>query len=131
MSKLPTNLKYSPTHEWIRDEGDGTVTVGITGHAQESLGDLVFVDLPDAGSEVKAGGDCTVVESVKAASDIYSPVSGEVIAVNEALEGSPELVNDDPYGVGWMFKVRMSDPSQLAGLLDATGYTSTLEAQED
>jgi glycine cleavage system H protein len=130
MSNTPTELKYAKSHEWVRDEGDGTVTVGITEHAQEQLGDLVFVDLPEVGNQVTAGGDCAVVESVKAASDVYSPVSGEIVAANSALADAPELVNSEPYGEGWMFKVRMSDPAELEGLLDAAGYLAAV-AEED
>ena len=130
MSDLPNELKYSKTHEWARDEGDGTLTVGITHHAQELLGDLVFVDLPQIGATVTAGGDCAVVESVKAASDIYSPVSGEIVAVNESLGDSPEIVNESPFGKGWIFKVRMSDAGELGNLLDATGY-ATVMAEDD
>jgi glycine cleavage system H protein len=122
MSNLPTELKYAKSHEWARDEGDGTLTVGITDHAQEQLGDLVFVDLPEEGDSVDAGADCAVVESVKAASDIYSPASGEIIAVNAALAESPELVNESPYVEGWLFKVKMSDVSELDNLLNADGY---------
>jgi glycine cleavage system H protein len=122
MSNVPTELKYAKSHEWAQDEGDGTLTVGITDHAQEQLGDLVFVDLPEAGDSVEAGSDCAVVESVKAASDIYSPVSGEIIAVNAALAESPEMVNEAPYGDGWLFKVKMSDVSELDNLLDASAY---------
>ena len=122
MSNLPTELKYAKSHEWAKDEGDGTITVGITDHAQEQLGDLVFVDLPEEGDSVEAGDDCAVVESVKAASDIYSPASGEIIAVNAALAESPEMVNESPYADGWLFKVKMSDASELDNLLDADGY---------
>ncbi len=129
MSNLPTELKYAKTHEWARDEGDGTITVGITDHAQDQLGDLVFVDLPDEGDSVEAGEDCAVVESVKAASDIYSPASGEIMAVNAALEDSPELVNESPYGDGWLFKVKMSDPSELDALLDGDGYAAAAEEE--
>jgi glycine cleavage system H protein len=122
MSNLPAELKYAKSHEWAKDEGDGTITVGITDHAQEQLGDLVFVDLPEEGDSVEAGSDCAVVESVKAASDIYCPVSGEIIAVNEALAESPEMVNESPYGDGWLFKLKMSDASELDALLSADGY---------
>lgn len=126
MNDLPSELKYSKTHEWVRDEGDGTITVGITDHAQELLGDLVFVDLPQVGAQAIAGKECAVVESVKAASDIYSPVSGEIIAVNEALGDSPEIVNESAFDKGWIFKLRMSDPAELVALLDATGYASVM-----
>lgn len=130
MSNIPTELKYTKTHEWARDEGDGTVTVGITDHAQEQLGDLVFVDLPEEGDGVQAGDDCAVVESVKAASDIYSPVSGEIVAVNGVLADSPEMVNESAFGDGWLFKVKMSDASELDALLDADGYAEVAAADE-
>jgi len=127
MNATPSNLKYAATHEWARDEGDGTVTVGISDHAQESLGDVVYVEQPEVGSMVTGGEEAGVVESVKAASDIYSPVSGEVIAVNELLEEAPETINGSPYDDGWFFKVKMSDPSELDGLLDAAGYEAIAE----
>lgn len=122
MSELPTELRYLESHEWVRNEGDGTATIGITDHAQDSLGDVVYVELPEVGSQVTASEEAGVVESVKAASDIFSPVSGEVIAINESLEDAPETVNNSPYGDGWFFKVKMTDPSELDGLLDAEGY---------
>lgn len=128
MSELPQELRYLETHEWVRDEGDGIATIGITDHAQDSLGDVVFVELPEVGRVLSAGEESAVVESVKAASDIYAPVSGEVIAVNEALEDEPETVNNSPYGDGCFFKVRMSDPAELEGLLDADGYREVVEA---
>ncbi len=128
MSELPQELRYLETHEWVRDEGDGIATIGITDHAQDSLGDVVFVELPEVGRVLSSGEESAVVESVKAASDIYAPVSGEVIAVNEALEDEPETVNNSPYGDGWFFKVRMSDPAELEGLLDADGYREVVEA---
>jgi glycine cleavage system H protein len=127
MNATPSNLKYAATHEWARDEGDGTVTVGISDHAQESLGDVVYVEQPEVGSTVTGGEEAGVVESVKAASDIYSPVSGEVIAVNELLEDAPETINGSPYDDGWFFKVKMSDPSELEGLLDAAAYEAVAE----
>jgi glycine cleavage system H protein len=130
MSNTPTDLRYSKSHEWVKDEGDGTVTVGITAHAQELLGDLVFVDLPEAGSQVEAGNDCAVVESVKAASDVYSPVTGEVTEINEALDGAPETINEDAFGDGWMFKVKLDDAGELDGLLNAEAYDA-LVAEED
>lgn len=130
MSNVPSELKYTSSHEWIRDEGDGTVTVGITEHAQELLGDLVFVELPEVGSEVAAGSECAVVESVKAASDVFCPVSGEVTAVNEALVDAPEKVNEDAFGDGWLFRIQLSDPAQLDGLLDAEAYTAVMEADD-
>lgn len=129
MSDIRKELKYVASHEWIRDEGDGTVTIGITDHAQDLLGDVVFVELPDVGAEVSAGDDTGVVESVKAASDVYAPLSGEVVAVNEQLEDSPELVNSDPYGDGWFFRVKLSDVSELDDLLDADAYSELCEEE--
>ncbi|MCG8487057.1 MAG: glycine cleavage system protein GcvH [Candidatus Thiodiazotropha sp.] len=130
MSNAPTDRRYAKSHEWIKDEGDGSLTIGITDHAQELLGDLVFVDLPEVGQSLDAGGDCAVVESVKAASDVYSPVSGEVIAINEALDGAPETINEDAFGEGWMFKVKASDMAELDGLLDAEGYDALVAEEE-
>ncbi|KMJ44853.1 glycine cleavage system protein GcvH [Xenorhabdus khoisanae] len=130
MSHVPTELKYTESHEWVRSEGNGEYTVGITEHAQQLLGDMVFVDLPDVGTEVNNGDDCAVVESVKAASDIYAPLSGKVIAVNPELEGSPELVNSEPYNEGWLFRIKITDESELTNLLDAEGYQSLLEEDE-
>ncbi|WP_042153058.1 MULTISPECIES: glycine cleavage system protein GcvH [unclassified Pseudoalteromonas] len=127
MSNIPSELKYATSHEWVRNEGDGTYTVGISEHAQELLGDMVFVDLPDVGDEVDAGEDCAVAESVKAASDIYAPISGEVVAINEELEDAPEQVNSDAYGDGWLFRVKASDESELANLLDAEGYENSID----
>ncbi|NGP54069.1 glycine cleavage system protein GcvH [Thioalkalivibrio sp. XN8] len=127
MSNIPSDLKYTRSHEWLRQEDDGTVTVGITDHAQDALGDLVFVETPEAGRSVKAGEACAVVESVKAASDVYSPVDGEVVAGNEALAGQPELLNTDPYGEGWIMKVRPAASAETPTLLDANTYASTLE----
>jgi glycine cleavage system H protein len=128
MSQIPETLKYTSSHEWVRVDDDSTVTVGITDHAQDLLGDMVFVELPEAGTTLQAGQDCAVVESVKAASDVYSPVSGEVIDVNDTLGGSPETVNSDPYGDGWLFRVRISNGAELDGLLDAAGYQGVAEA---
>lgn len=130
MSNVPSELKYSKSHEWVREEGDGTVFVGITDHAQELLGDLVFVELPEEGSDVDAGAECAVVESVKAASDVYSPVSGEVIAINEALVDAPETVNQDAFGDGWLFQVKLSNEGELEELLDAEGYTEVIESED-
>lgn len=129
MSNVPGELKYSKEHEWLRKEDDGSYTVGITGHAQELLGDMVFVDLPEVGTVVNAGDDCAVAESVKAASDIYAPISGEIIAVNAELEGSPEQVNSAPYTDGWIFRVKASDEAEVAALLDADAYQALLEEQ--
>ncbi|HET9446328.1 MAG TPA: glycine cleavage system protein GcvH [Steroidobacteraceae bacterium] len=128
MSNIPNNLKYLDSHEWARVESDGTVTIGISDHAQGALGDLVFVEVPEVGRALTKGGAAAVVESVKAASDVYSPVSGEVIANNsEALSATPELVNSDPYGQGWLFKVKPSNDGELASLLDAKGYEKVVE----
>ncbi|MDG1733441.1 MAG: glycine cleavage system protein GcvH [Thalassotalea sp.] len=127
MSSIPSELKYATSHEWVRNEGDGTVTVGITEHAQGLLGDMVFVELPEVGDEVSTGDDVAVAESVKAASDIYAPVSGEIVEVNEDLEDSPELVNSDAFGDGWLFKVKLDDASELDALLDAEGYANSID----
>jgi glycine cleavage system H protein len=128
MSSIPNNLKYLDSHEWARVESDGTVTVGISDHAQGALGDLVFVEVPEVGRALKKGGAAAVVESVKAASDVYSPVSGEVIANNsDALGATPELVNSDPYGQGWLFKVKPSNSGELTSLLDAKAYEKVVE----
>jgi len=129
MSNVPADLKYTKSHEWVKDNGDGTVTVGITDHAQELLGDMVFVEVPEAGRAVSAGEDCAVVESVKAASDVYSPVSGEVVEGNEALADAPETVNSDAYGEGWMFKLKLSDAGELGGLMDADAYNALVESE--
>lgn len=118
---IPADLKYTQTHEWLRQEADGSVSVGITDHAQQALGDIVFLDLPEPGRTVKAGEECAVVESVKAASDIYAPVSGEVIAKNDAAAATPEKVNQDPYGT-WLFKIKPANPAEIGTLLDAAGY---------
>ncbi|GAP77147.1 glycine cleavage system H protein [Pseudoalteromonas sp. SW0106-04] len=127
MSNIPSELKYAPSHEWVRPEGDGTFTVGITEHAQELLGDMVFVELPEVGDEVDAGEDCAVAESVKAASDIYAPIGGEIVAINEELEDAPETVNNDSYGDGWLFRIKASDESELSNLLDAEAYQSSID----
>jgi glycine cleavage system H protein len=127
MSNIPSELKYASSHEWVRNEGDGTVTVGITEHAQDLLGDMVFVELPDVGDEVSTGDDICVAESVKAASDIYAPVSGEITEVNEDLEDSPELVNSDAFGDGWLFKIKLDDAAELDALLDAEGYANSID----
>ncbi len=124
-----TKLKYAPSHEWVRNEGDGTYTVGISEHAQELLGDMVFVELPEVGDVVDAGEDCAVAESVKAASDIYAPISGEVVAINEELEDAPETVNNDAYGDGWLFRIKASDESEVDNLLDAEGYAHTIDEE--
>ncbi|MBA6254339.1 MAG: glycine cleavage system H protein [Colwellia sp.] len=127
MSNIPSELKYATSHEWVRQEGNGVVTVGITEHAQDLLGDMVFVELPDVDDEISTGDDVAVAESVKAASDIYAPVSGKVIEVNEDLEDSPELVNSDAFGAGWLFKVQLADEAELDALLDADGYANSID----
>ena len=123
MSQVPAELRYASSHEWARLEEDGSVTIGISDHAQEALGDVVFVELPEVGQTLAAGDDAGVVESVKAASDIYAPLGGEVIAVNEQLEDEPEVVNSDPYNDGWFFKLQRSDTGELDKLLSAEDYT--------
>lgn len=127
MSDIRAELKYLPSHEWVRIEADGTATVGITDHAQEALGDVVFVDAPEVDSEVSANEEAGVVESVKAASDIYSPISGDVIEVNEVLVDSPEIVNSSPYDDGWFYKIKPSDLSELDALLSADEYVKIIE----
>jgi glycine cleavage system H protein len=125
--EIPGELKYTLSHEWVRAEADGTFVVGITHHAQEAMGDLVFVEVPEVGDSLDAGDEAAVVESVKAASDVYAPISGEVIAVNEALADAPELVNTDPYGDGWLFQLKASELHELDDLLDAEAYAESLE----
>ncbi len=126
MSEIPDNLRYSRSHEWVREE-DGLLVVGITDHAQQQLGDMVYVELPEPGVHYAAGDACAVVESVKAASDVYAPVGGKVAAVNEALADSPELVNESPYGDGWILQLEADDAAALEGLLDAAAYAAFLE----
>jgi glycine cleavage system H protein len=131
MSKVnPTDRRYSREHEWAIDNGDGTVTLGITDHAQELLTDIVFVELPEIGKHVKQMETVAVVESVKSVSDVYSPVTGEVIDANQKLEQNPELINQDPYGKGWIAKLRMEQPAELQALLDASGYEAFITAEE-
>lgn len=127
MSDIPSDLRYAASHEWARLEEDGSVTVGISDHAQEALGDVVFVELPEVGQQLTAGQQAGVVESVKAASDIYAPISGEVVAINEALTDSPESVNGEPYG-SWFFRLQPNDASELDKLLDAEGYKASCDA---
>jgi len=124
---VPNNLKYAKSHEWVRVEGD-TAVVGISDHAQHELTDIVYVELPLVGDRVEAGKECAVVESVKAASDIYAPVTGDIVAVNEELTRTPELVNQDPYGKGWMFKVKLSDLTEVGELLSPTDYAAHIGA---
>lgn len=130
MSEFRSDLKYLSSHEWARVESDGTVTVGISDHAQDSLGDVVYVELPEAGSQVTSGEEAGVVESVKAASDIFSPISGEVLEINELLEDTPETVNASPYDDGWFYKVKPSDLTELDDALGAEGYQATIEDEE-
>lgn len=130
MSNVPANLKFAASHEWVLDNGDGTVTVGISDHAQEQLGDVVFVELPEVGREVEAGEEFSLVESVKAASDIYSPVSGEIVEVNEALDDAPETVNEEAFEGGWIAKIKLSDNAELGNLLDATAYEAKVAEEE-
>lgn len=118
----PADLRYTDTHEWVRDNGDGTATVGITFHAQDALGELVYVELPEPGRQLAAGDACVVVESTKAASDVYAPVAGEVVEVNTALADTPEKVNEAPFTAGWLFRVRLANPTDLDGLLSADAY---------
>jgi len=125
---IPADLKYSDSHEWIRVEPDGNVTIGITHHAQDLLGDIVFVENPAVGRTLRKGEECGVVESVKAASDIYAPISGEVVAVNGELETAPEKINADAYGA-WMFRLKPADKAELAGLLEASAYAKMVEAE--
>ncbi|SFS07712.1 glycine cleavage system H protein [Dyella sp. OK004] len=130
MSEIPGDLKFLKSHEWARVEDNGLVRVGISNHAQEALGDLVYVELPEIGASVKANNAAAVVESVKAASDIYSPVSGEVVEVNEGLADKPETINEDAYGEGWIFVVKISDREELNELLDADAYAEVIENED-
>ena len=125
---IPADLKYTKSHEWVRLEADGTVSVGITHHAQELLGDMVFVENPTVGRKLTAGQECAVVESVKAASDVYAPIAGEVVAVNEAVESAPESINQDAYGA-WMFKLKPDNAADLNGLMDAAGYQAHVDSE--
>ena len=130
MSEIPGDLKYLKSHEWVRAEGNGRATIGISDHAQASLGDLVYVELPNVGDSVEAGNAAAVVESVKAASDVYSPVSGKVVEVNAALADKPETINEDAYGDGWLFVVELSEPEQLNDLLGPDDYAELLENED-
>lgn len=127
MSTIPQNLKYADSHEWVLDNGDGTVTVGITDHAQDLLGDVVYIELPEIGTQVTATEQFSLVESVKAASDIYAPVTGEVIEVNDTLDDSPEIINEDPYQSAWIAKIKLAEGTDLSKLLDAEGYAASIE----
>ncbi|GAA3683568.1 glycine cleavage system protein GcvH [Nocardioides ginsengisoli] len=125
----PADLKYTVEHEWLRRPGEaaGSVRVGITDYAQDALGDIVYVSLPEVGASVEAGSSCGELESTKSVSDVYAPITGEIVAVNEALDATPELVNTDPYGAGWLFEVVPADAGQIEGLLDAAGYEAQLD----
>ncbi len=131
MQEIPGDLKFQKSHEWVRTEDDGSVTVGISEHAQEQLGDVVYVELPTVGDHLDAGASCAVVESVKAASDLYAPVSGEVVAVNLDLPDRPEAINEDAYGDGWIFRIRPDSVADLDGLLDPDAYAAFLEESEE
>ena len=130
MTDTQQDLKYTSSHEWVRMEADGSVTVGITDHAQSLLGDLVFVETPEAGTEVFAGKACATVESVKAASDVHAPVSGEVISANEDISEAPEKINDSPFDQGWLFRIMPSDASELESLMDADGYVAMVASED-
>lgn len=125
-NNIPSDLKYTKSHEWVRQAPNGALEIGITDHAQSALGDLVFVEVPDVGRALKAGEACAVVESVKAASDVYSPLAGKVIANNSALSAKPELLNEDPYGAGWLFRLEASGPADAASLMSPSAYESFL-----
>jgi len=125
---IPNDLKYTKSHEWVRAEADGTVTIGITHHAQDLLGDMVYVESPEVGRKVTASEECAVVESVKAASDVYAPIAGEVVAVNEAVANKPELINQDAYSA-WMFRLKPNNAADVNGLLDAAGYKAVVDSE--
>lgn len=129
MSNIPANLRYTDSHEWILDNGDGTLTIGITDHAQEALGDVVFVELPEVGRALDKGEEFGVIESVKAASDLYAPLDGEIVAINEALEDAPETLNSSPYEDGWLLTLKPSDSAALDDLLDADAYAAIVDAE--
>ena len=126
MSNIPANLKYVASHEWLRQEEDGSITVGITHHAQDLLGDIVYVELPEVGENVAVDAEIAVVESVKAASDVYAPIAGEILAVNEALVDAPEIINEDPYGEGWFFKIKHENVDDYENLMDADEYQDSI-----
>ena len=130
MSNIPQDLKYTKSHEWVKLNADGSITVGITHHAQDLMGDMVFVDLPQAGTKVTSGKECGVVESVKAASDVYAPVSGEIVEANAALADSPETVNKDCYGAGWMFRLKPANKAEVDALLDAKAYEALVASEK-
>ena len=130
MTTAPEELKYTKTHEWVRQESNGDITVGITDHAQDLLGDMVFIELPEVGAGYGSGDDCAVVESVKAASDVYCPVAGEITEVNEELTESPETVNKDPFGKGWLFRLKPTDEHEIEELMDANAYKEMAESEQ-
>ncbi len=130
MSEIPADLKYTKNHEWVKLNEDGSVLMGITDHAQDLLGDMVYVEPPEVGNEVEAEDVCAVVESVKAASDVYSPISGEIIAANEGLADTPELVNNDPYGEGWIMRLKPADDLEIEQLMDADAYTAHVASED-
>ncbi len=130
MSNVPGNLRYTKSHEWVKVEADGTITVGITDHAQGLMGDMVYVDLPEAGRQLDAGKECAVVESVKAASDVYAPVTGEIMMSNAALADAPETVNKDPHGEGWIFKMKPANAADVQKLLDAKAYEALVASEK-
>ncbi len=130
MSNIPADLKYTKSHEWLKLAADGTATVGITDHAQDQLGDMVYVEAPDAGRSLKAGEACAVVESVKAASDVYAPIAGEVIEGNAGLADAPESVNQDPYGSGWLLRMKLADVAAVNSLMDADAYAAFVASEE-
>jgi glycine cleavage system H protein len=127
MSEIPADLRYTAEHEWVKDQGDGVVRVGITAYAAEALGDVVYISLPAVGATVSAGEACGEVESTKSVSDLYAPADGEIVAVNDALDSTPESVNTDPYGEGWMYDLRLADAAAPAAMLDAEGYSGILD----
>ena len=130
MSNVPGNLRYTKSHEWVKVEADGTITVGITEHAQGLMGDMVYIDLPEAGRKLDAGKECAVVESVKAASDVYAPVTGEIVMSNAALADAPETVNKDPHGEGWIFKMKPANAADVQKLLDAKAYEALVASEK-
>jgi len=129
MSEIPSDLKYTSSHEWVRIESDGSVTVGISDHAQDLLGDLVYVEAPEQGTELQAKEACAVVESVKAASDIYSPIDGEVLEGNETLADTPEIINNDPYGEGWLMRIQPAEDADMSSLMDAEAYEAHVASE--
>ncbi|KPK11651.1 MAG: glycine cleavage system protein H [Acidithiobacillales bacterium SG8_45] len=129
MSNIPGELKYSKSHEWVRINDDGSVTIGITEHAQDLMGDMVYVELPETGASLNQGDDCAVVESVKAASDVYAPIGGEILEVNDALADAPETINSDPYGEGWIFRMTPADGAEIDALMDANAYEELVASE--